>query len=663
MGKRNYTYWLTIIYITVFISLPVNSRAASQQTDDDISKISASEAPIKTQTDIDAEDQQALQNLLSVLEEETKIATKTKMNSDYVPGIVTVLHGDQLEALGIKTVAEALSLVPGIQVARIASGEPTVKVRGLTYPFNAGNIKVMLNSIALSRESSGINSSVLLIPVTQIDRVEVIRGPGSSVYGNFAMAGVVNIITKSSGGRLYAQGGDDESLAGGGHYSYQNKEKTLNVGLSLSMADDGESATRIDSKPEEERSAGVFHLDYRNFSFKIEGVKRSADYEKLPPRSSLAGESSSLTSPDPPKPLPQSLSTDERSWAAEARQRLMLGSAGLEIYLSYLSNEADMSEPDRSFNGNRVETGFEIDWTPLTGHQFLFGFSYADSNIDNAHDANLSISDIGRRNYSLTVQDQLTLFERLSLTLGIRYDDYDDVGTLLTPRIAGVYRLGENHVLKAQYSQGFRSPTFWELYRTGKVNDDLDFEIIDTFEATYIYRQPGAVGRVTLYYSKIDNGIFSEGDQIFTNVKDIESKGAEIEWEQKITEKLRLLANVSYIKTDDERWSEQGSDDSPGVANWLSNLAFFFEPLPKLMVTGRWLHVGDQYSTDGNVDGYDTVDLTLSRRDLFLKRLSLKGGVKNIFNDTVIYTTKRPHNFTEDEFQGRSFWVQLSYEF
>ncbi len=149
--------------------------------------------------------------MLSVLEEETEIATKTKMNADYIPGVVTILHGEHLKAMGIHTVAEALTLVPGIQLSRNKSGEPSVKVRGFDVAFNAGNVKVLLNSIALSRESSGINSSVLLTPIAQVDRIEMIRGPGSSIYGDFALAGVVNIITRHIGGGISGVAGSDES--------------------------------------------------------------------------------------------------------------------------------------------------------------------------------------------------------------------------------------------------------------------------------------------------------------------------------------------------------------------------------------------------------------------------------------------------------------------
>jgi len=154
--------------------------------------------------------------LLAILAEETAIATKTRLNSDFVPGIVTVLHGDELEALGVETAWEALSLVPGMQAVRDAAGNPNVIVRGLEFPFNSGNVKVLVDGISLSRESAGINGIALQIPIQLVDRIEVIRGPGSVVYGDFAFMGLVNVITRRTSGRAFARWGGDRFLEGGG---------------------------------------------------------------------------------------------------------------------------------------------------------------------------------------------------------------------------------------------------------------------------------------------------------------------------------------------------------------------------------------------------------------------------------------------------------------
>ena len=609
----------------------------------------------------DEEDRRQLQELLAVLDEETEVATKTKMNSDYVPGMVTVLHGEQLEALGVHTVIEALAMVPGIQASRLTTGEPTVKVRGLAYPFNAGNVKVMLNSIALSRESSGINSSVLLTPVAQVDRIEVIRGPGSSLYGDFAMAGVVNIITKNTGDRLFGLAGDDGFRGGGGHYSYLDEVRDFGLDLNISAVDGGKSAAGMDRYPDEKRHTGVFNFNYKNFSFTAEGVRRKSDSHRL------AG-----TGPPPPLPggNPSPVTRDEESWALEGRQTVEFGGkVTLDTHLSYLRNNYEANPPMTVFKGDRVEVGSELNWSPWIGHQVLLSVLYADSDIDEASQegppgsgSTFRVSGVDRKNYSLGLQDQVALNERISVTLGVRYDDYDDVGSLLTPRIAALYRPGEHHLFKVQYSQGFRAPTFWELYGSGSADESLDFEVMQTTELSYIYRNAKSVGRVTLYNSEIDDGIFGKSGGGFGNIIDIEAKGAEVEWEQQLNGKFRWQANLSYNDTWDGR-STLNDHESPGITAWLGNLAFFFQPTAKLMLAGRLLHVGDRYAAGGRKDGFDTVDLTVSRTDFWKDGLTLRIGVKNILDDKVVYITEQPSGTLVEEFPSRTWWLQLSYDF
>lgn len=625
-----------------------------------VSQRSNNSGPLKLAS---AGDQEEFRELLAVLEEETEIATKTKMNQDYVPGIVTVLHREQLEALGISTVAEAMALVPGIQVARQESGSPTLKVRGFSQPFNAGNVKVMLNSIALSRESSGINSSVLLTPVAQVKRIEVIRGPGSIIYGDFALAGVVNIITNNEGGRAYGRTGDDQSKLVGGHYTHQDKEGDFKIGLNVSWADDAKSAAQKDTDPDEDRFTGIFNFGYKGFSLTAEGVNRALDQTLMGP---------------PPLRKDDRFTIKEESWAIEGRQKIQLGqTANLEAHLTYLSNRWDADEPPADFKGDRVETGLDLKWAPWSNHQLLFAFSYATSDIDEAETPGprnpqdppgpgpntTVVTGVTRRNYSFSLQDQVSLGDRFTFTLGLRFDHYNDVGSLFTPKIAAVYRLGEHHVLKAQYSEGFRAPTFWELYNTGSVNQGVNFEVMGTTEVSYVYRQPNMVGRLTLYHSKINDRISPGRGGLFNNDSEFESQGAEAEWEQRIGQKFRWLANLSYT----DAWHPAPGKDSDqrvgGIANWLGNLAFFLRPFPRYMVTGRLLYVGDRYTREGWLDRYEIVDFTVSRMDLLTKGLTLRLGVKNLFDDTVIYIDERRDGVRLNGYQGRTFWVQLSYDF
>ena len=80
----------------------------------------------------DSEDEE-LEALLALLDEETEIATQTRLNADYVPGVVTVLRGEDVAALGARHVLDALALVPGIEALRDDIGNATLRVRGIDY--------------------------------------------------------------------------------------------------------------------------------------------------------------------------------------------------------------------------------------------------------------------------------------------------------------------------------------------------------------------------------------------------------------------------------------------------------------------------------------------------------------------------------------------------
>src|SRR5688572_6072838 len=109
------------------------AQSASPETERRDSALSVQAAGATTATTPGADDAALQQELLQVLQEETEIATRTKLNADYVPGIVSVLHGEELEKLGMRTVWEAMSLVPGVESTINNFGNPLAAVRGIGY--------------------------------------------------------------------------------------------------------------------------------------------------------------------------------------------------------------------------------------------------------------------------------------------------------------------------------------------------------------------------------------------------------------------------------------------------------------------------------------------------------------------------------------------------
>jgi len=96
-----------------------------------------------------SEDLAEQRRLLAIVEKHTEIATKTKLNADFVPGMVTVLLGDDLEARGVRTLYEALSLVPGMELYLARHGFWNTMVRGAAEVFATGNMKILLDGVPL----------------------------------------------------------------------------------------------------------------------------------------------------------------------------------------------------------------------------------------------------------------------------------------------------------------------------------------------------------------------------------------------------------------------------------------------------------------------------------------------------------------------------------
>ena len=175
----------------------------------------------------------ASSGMLEDLGEQTSIATRTRLRVDYAPGTISILHSDDLMTQGARTVWEALALVPGFEQSIDETGTRQIIVRGVGKSYSSGAIKILVNDIALNSELMSLANPVLNMPMEQVERIEVIRGPGSAMYGESAYMGVVNVITRKQGQRVFAGMGKGGMLASGGMLSFDNVETGLNFNLNL----------------------------------------------------------------------------------------------------------------------------------------------------------------------------------------------------------------------------------------------------------------------------------------------------------------------------------------------------------------------------------------------------------------------------------------------
>ncbi|MDH5762963.1 MAG: TonB-dependent receptor [Nitrospinota bacterium] len=658
----------------------------------------------------DPSSEEAALDLLKVFDEATEIATKSKLNADYVPGMVTVLHGKDLQARGVETVWEALALVPGFDLS-MQSWSKQIIARGIGNVFASGNVKIMVNSIQMNSHTYGRSFGDLEIPIVQIDRIEVIRGPGSGLYGEYAFTGVVNIITRKEENQAYFRAGSFNTYSGGTSGSWISQDGDLRASLNLAgttsegagvqagrdalygLGLGGISNAPGPSNEDKKHVSAILDIGYKDFSLIGQLIHLN--------QGMLFGAADAL-----PSTIQNRTPQNFTEFMMEANQDLkLLPDLSVHLHAGFW-HERTKTDPDHLLypagfpgfpNGmvaagatkeKRAYGGIDFSWKGWEQHSLLLGWSMTWIRLaDTSFTANFVpstsapagsvitwrgsesfiLAPVDRLLNSVTFQDEYRLFTNLTFTLGLRYDNYDDVGDRLTPRIAGVWQVNDQHILKAQYAQAFRPPTFFEMFGQNNPviagNPNISPSVIDTFEVGHIYRKARTVVRTTLYYSILDKLIEVSGGK-YQNSGGATQMGVELEWEQEITSQLKLNSNLTLQETKDRETNESVE----GSANLLANVGVNYRPMNDLMFNVQYRYIGHRHRAAGdgreNLGGYNNVDFTANWFKPFGGQgWTLRGGVRNLFDEDIYYAA--PANTYPADYPrpGINFWAQLSYEF
>ena len=141
-------------------------------------------------------DEAQTDDFASLLESMSEIATKKSLNVDYLPSVVSVVDAQTFVDAGIVNVGEALAMLPGFQIQMSPTGYSMTTVRGLKNPnaYLSDKIKILVDGVVINNETSGSSNLYMDFPMKLVERIEVLRGPNSTIYGSGAFYGVINII-------------------------------------------------------------------------------------------------------------------------------------------------------------------------------------------------------------------------------------------------------------------------------------------------------------------------------------------------------------------------------------------------------------------------------------------------------------------------------------
>jgi vitamin B12 transporter len=397
------------------------------------------------------------------------------------------------------------------------------------------------------------------ITVADIERIEIVKGPQSTIYGSEAMAGVINIITKKGEDTPKA----DVSFEAGSFGTYNpsltvsGMYKTLDYRLTGNyFSTDGISAARNGTERDGYRNASVSG----KFGIKpLEKVEMEFTGRYSYDRSELDGfEFFGSKAVDDPNFVQR-----EHHALLSCKGMLRLSDMWDQtISVSLVRDSLKFRDPDTAFNNTEVETAIRtVDWqhdfSPAEYYSVAAGFEYREEKGDNPGNFDDSLD-----NYALYLNNKLKLLrEALIVTAGARYDDLDISGTKTTFRLGAVYNLPRAGVsVRAGYGTGFRAPSLNELFFPFYGNPNLKPEETTSWEvgiAKDLFKDKVHLS-ITYFDQEYENLIWTD-PKTFTaaNIKDARVKGLEASVFAEVNDLIKIKTGYTYLDTEDRETGKQ----------------------------------------------------------------------------------------------------------
>ncbi len=572
-------------------------------------------------------------------------ASRTAQTEDESLASVSVITRGDIERLQAQSLQDLLRGVPGLSLSN--SGGPGKVTSLFIRGTESDHVLVLVDGIKLGSATSG-TTSFQDLPIDLIERIEIVRGPRSSLYGSEAIGGVIQIFTRRGGGdpeqhlRLELGSRDTHNgsvgLSGGGERGW--------YGIDLALRDtDGIDACHKHS------GSGCYGLEpdedgYRNMSGSLRGGYRfdngiEVDLHALRADGENAFDGSYVNE-------------------SETRQQVLGGTlryAPTDAWLLTLAGGRSWDESD-NFKDGVFRTTYDTrhDNLSLQGDLDLdsdrlltLGFDYLDERVESTTHYLFDSRD--NRGYFLQYQGEHWAQE---LQLSLRQDKHDAFGRHTTGGLAWGYALNPRLRLMASYATAFKAPTFNELYYPGFGNPDLQPEESQSLEFGIKGGTGGGVWSLSLYQTRVDELIGFDAYYVPSNIDRARIRGIEAQlntalgpWQSAAS--LTLLDPVN--RSDGDREGNQlprrpRQSLRVDIDRELDAFAFGIT----LLAEGRRY---DDLDNNHELGGFGSVDLRGSYR--INNAWRLQGRCENLFDKNYESAT----NYNQP---GRAFYLTLSYQ-
>jgi len=484
------------------------------------------------------------QDSIRTLSEVVVTATKFAKNQAETGKVLTVIDQAQLQRSSGKDISQLLNEQVGLVINGANSNpgkDKSVFLRGADSKYTL----ILLDGIPLNDPSGdGGAFDLRLLPIDQVERIEILKGSQSTLYGTDAIAGVINIITKKKG---------DKPLGGFGTLSYGSYNTFKgNAGLSGStkILDYNISYVRFKtdgiSEAKDETGNNNFDKDgYTQNSFQLNlGIKptdhltvrpfvRYTDFDGMYDGGSFTDDKTAV------------YKTTLLNYGLTSQLALSGGAINLQYGRSNTDRNYESASGKYPFRGKFDNAEVFVNHDLANNFQVLAGINYQ----------NLKMEDESavKKNPSFTITSPYaSLFVKnlngFSAELGGRYNNHSVYGNTVTYSVNPSYYIQKQVKLFANYSTGFKAPTLNELYGQFGANDKLKPQESTSSEAgiQYASKENKIAVRAT-YFDRVINNAIIYGNTGFLNLDQQHDHGLEIEPTIKLNDKLTIKAFYAFV--------------------------------------------------------------------------------------------------------------------
>lgn len=628
-------------------------------------------------------------------------ATKTVENVKTAPATVRVFTEEEIKDLGIKTLSDLLNLFSSTLVTTQTNSKDSLWIRGIRNRYN-DKVLILVDSLPISDPVYSHSPIDEYLTLENVERVEIIFGPASALYGSNAFAGTINIITKKPKEGFFfnitTQGGNYNTKGTFAEYNYKKGDLGLYSFFSYFETDGDGLDRETHYLPQtlrwnpKERIAGGVTIEYKDWFFRVSRIHYYHTY---------------YTDWD----IPTWRWKDEGYFYNDTFTSLEKEFAlSQKTYLSFKSYYADFDlrnywrefgyswtgvdpNPDNVYswvkksisvfkNGIKMGGDIQFKYLPTDKANTIVGITYDRVKTGRVEDLWFDIKKgvISRpyyidphslNNYAVYFQQSYKPNDKLSLLSGLRVDHLDLYGYKTTPRVNIVYTPYKKIVFKCLYGEAFRQPSMREYYTvdlTGYFpsgNTDLKPEKIRTLEVSGAYFSEKSGISLSLFSEWTYDEIFSEHNAPYQNYKGNRIRGLEATYHYS-SEIVEL--NVGYSRN----WCRLYN-----VPPYLvkGETIISLKEKIRLSLYGGYVAKRPRDPNDffyydrtrppykrKDVPGYFLLNTTLTLYHLW-KNIELSASIYNLLNKDYYYPTYEPTKYYDLKAPNRTFVLRIGYRF